>query len=154
MRDRDPSDRSGEHRRREQRRDSAPGGLSSGLLRSASTLRSNVRAQPSPPQPGGGGDDGSERSIGWHADPFGRFQQRWWDGNTWTEKTRSADVAAIDPPGIDVAPAHITETTPARPIDDALLPISRRRIADKLALLAGCLVFLGLIAVLVVALTT
>jgi hypothetical protein len=117
-------------------------------------LRSNVRAQPSPPQPGGvGADDASERSVGWHADPFGRFQQRWWDGNTWTEKTRSADVAAIDPPGIDVAPAHITESTPARPIDDALLPISRRRIADKLALLAGCLVFLGLIAVLVVALT-
>lgn len=98
--------------------------------------------------------DDKERTVGWHADPFGRFQHRWWDGTTWTEKTRSAEVSAIDPPGIDVAPAHITESTPARPIDDALLPIARRRIADKLALLAGCLVFLALIAVLVVALTT
>ena len=136
------------------------GNLSSQLQRRASSLRSNVRARPGSGgtaagrSQGGGAQGDQDRHVGWHADPFGRFQQRWWDGSTWTEKTRSADVAAIDPPGIDVAPAHITETAPARPIDDALLPIARRRIADKLALLAGCLVFLALIAVLVVALTT
>lgn len=140
-------------------RDAPPGdgrrdSLSSGLRRSASTLRSsghggNVQARPA----GLGASSDEGRQVGWHADPFGRFQQRWWDGTGWSEKTRSADVAAIDPPGIDVAPAHITDSAPARPIDDALLPIPRRRIADKLALLAGCLVFLALVAVLVVALT-
>lgn len=145
---------------RDTRPENGRNSLSSGLLRSASTLRGNVQARPSglgaphKTTPGEASDPDEARHIGWHADPFGRFQQRWWDGTTWTEKTRSADGAAIDPPGIDVAPAHITESTPARPIDDALLPIARRRIADKLALLAGCLVFLALIAVLVVALTT
>ena len=106
--------------------------------------RSHVRAQP--------GD--ADRPIGWYVDPYGRFEQRWWDGAAWTEKTRSSDVSAIDAPGIDVAPAHITESSPARPIEDAVLPLPTRRLADKLALLAGCLVFLALIAVLVVALTT
>lgn len=146
MRDRDSaSDRPGGLR----------GGLSSGLQRRASTLRGNVRARPNTPRGTNAATGGNhERHIGWHADPFGRFQHRWWDGTAWTEKTRSANVAAIDPPGIDVAPAHITESAPARPIDDALLPIPRRRIADKLALLAGCVVFLALVAVLVVALTT
>lgn len=99
-------------------------------------------------------DDADEdRQVGWHADPFGRFQQRWWTGTGWSERTRSADMAGIDPPGIDRAPVAITTSEPARPIDDAVLPIPRRKIADKLALLVGCLVFLGLIAVLVVALT-
>ncbi|MEM7092861.1 MAG: DUF2510 domain-containing protein [Actinomycetota bacterium] len=94
-----------------------------------------------------------DRQVGWHADPFGRYQYRWWDGSGWTEKTRSSDMGAIDPPGIDVAPAVVTEPEPARPIEDAVLPIPRRRIADSLALIAGCIVFLALVAVLVVALT-
>lgn len=98
-------------------------------------------------------DTDEERLVGWHADPFGRFEQRWWDGTKWTEKTRSAEVSAIDRPGIRVAPQHITEAEPARPIEDALLPIAKPRIADKLALLLGCLVFLALVAVLVVAIT-
>lgn len=98
--------------------------------------------------------DTEDRQVGWHADPFGRFAQRWWTGTEWSEKTRTDDVAAIDPPGIDVAPVAISSSEPARPIDDALLPIPRPRIADKVALFVGCLVFLGLVAVLVVALTT
>ena len=95
-----------------------------------------------------------ERQVGWHADPFGRFEQRWWTGTGWSEKTRSSDVTAIDPPGIDVAPVAISTSEPARPIDDAVLPIPRPRIADKIAVFVGCAVFLALIAVLVVALTT
>lgn len=100
-------------------------------------------------------ESGDDRQIGWHADPFGRFEQRWWDGIGWTEKTRSSDVSAIDPPGINVAPTAISTAAPepARPIEDALLPIARPKIADKLALLLGFVVFLGLVAVLVVALT-
>lgn len=98
-------------------------------------------------------DADEDRQVGWHGDPFGRFEQRWWDGVGWSEKTRSHDVSAIDPPGIDVAPVTIHESSPARPIDDAVLPIPRPRIADTLALVVGFLVFLGLIAVLVVALT-
>lgn len=99
-------------------------------------------------------DSDEARQVGWHADPFGRHSHRWWDGTGWTEKVRTATGGhGIDRPGIDVAPVAVTESIPAEPIEDALLPIKRRPIADKLALLLGCVVFLALIAVFVVALT-
>lgn len=95
-----------------------------------------------------------ERQVGWYVDPFGRHAQRWWDGRGWSERIRTdTGGQGIDPPGIDVAPVAVTESIPAEPIDDALLPIKRRPIADKIALFIGCLIFLGLIAVFVVALT-
>jgi len=98
-----------------------------------------------------------ERPVGWYADPFGRYEQRWYDGTKWSEKIRSSELRGIDPPGIDVAPvavpASVDQANPAAPIEDAMLPISRPRIADRIALFVGCLVFLGLIAVFVVALT-
>lgn len=96
---------------------------------------------------------GDTRQVGWHADPFGRHSYRWWDGNAWSEKVRTDKDRGIDPPGIDRAPVTVTESIPAEPIVDALLPIKRRPIADTLALLFGCLVFLALVAVFVVALT-
>lgn len=95
-----------------------------------------------------------ERQVGWYTDPFGRHAQRWWDGTGWSERVRTdTGGQGIDPPGIDVAPVAVTESIPANPIEDALLPIKRGPIADKIALLVGCLVFLGLVAVFVVALT-
>lgn len=95
-----------------------------------------------------------ERQIGWHADPFGRYPYRWWDGTAWSEKVRAdGGTQGIDPPGIDVAPVAVTESVPASPIEDALMPIKRRPIADTIAVFVGCIVFLGLIAVFVVALT-
>ena len=33
---------------------------------------------------------------GWHADPTGRHQQRWWDGARWTEHVADAGVAGVD----------------------------------------------------------
>lgn len=96
----------------------------------------------------------TDRQVGWYADPFGRFQQRWYDGEAWSEKTRTENVGGIDPPGIDVAPVAIPEPEPAAPIVDAVMPIARPKIADKLALFLGCVVFLALVAVFVVALTT
>lgn len=94
-----------------------------------------------------------QRATGWHADPFGRHQQRWWDGTGWSDKIRDRGAYGIDPIGIDTAPVAISESIPAAPIEDALLPIVRPRIADKLAVLLGCLVFLALVAVFVVAMT-
>jgi len=95
-----------------------------------------------------------QRQVGWHADPFGRHAYRWWDGRSWSEKVRTqAGGQGIDPPGIEVAPVAVTESVPANPIEDALLPIKRRPIADMIAVALGCLVFLGLVAVFVVALT-
>ena len=94
------------------------------------------------------------RQVGWHADPFGRHSHRWWDGRGWSEKVRTERGGfGIDPPGIDFAPVAVTESIPAEPIEDALLPIARRPIADTIAIVIGCVVFLALIAVFVVALT-
>lgn len=98
--------------------------------------------------------DGQSQQVGWHADPFGRHSQRWWDGSGWSEKVRTTKGRGIDPPGIDRAPVTVNAPVPANPIDDALMPISRRPIADKIALAIGCVVFLALVAVFVVALTT
>ena len=35
---------------------------------------------------------------GWHPDPFGRHELRWWDGNQWTEHVSTQGVAQLDPP--------------------------------------------------------
>jgi len=96
---------------------------------------------------------GDTRQVGWHADPFGRHSHRWWDGIGWSERVRTTSGQGIDPPGIDRAPISVNESIPADPIEDALLPIRRGPIADKIALVIGCIVFLALIAVFVVALT-
>jgi hypothetical protein len=34
---------------------------------------------------------------GWHPDPSGRYQFRYWSGNRWTEHVSSGGAAAIDP---------------------------------------------------------
>ncbi|MBT5755616.1 MAG: hypothetical protein HOI41_11685 [Acidimicrobiaceae bacterium] len=47
----------------------------------------------------------------------------------------------------------VTTSVPAEPIEDALLPIRRGPIADKIAVFVACIVFLALVAVFVVALT-
>lgn len=95
-------------------------------------------------------------SPGWHADPFGRHVERWNDGDRWTERVRDGRLAGIDPPGIETAPRSISKEVhaPASPIDDAVLPIRRPRVAGALAMTLGCVVFLGLVAVLVVSLVT
>lgn len=90
----------------------------------------------------------------WHADPFGRHEQRWWDGSRWSEKVRDDGLAAIDPPGIDAAPHSRGETEPARPIDDAPLPLRPPAAATQVALAIGTVVLIGLVvAIIVLALT-
>lgn len=76
------------------------------------------------------------------------------DGTGWSERVQSERGHGIDPVGIDRAPVAISEPVPAEPIEDALLPIKRPRIADSLALVVACVVFLALVAVFVVAVTT
>ena len=36
--------------------------------------------------------------AGWHPDPSGRHQLRYWDGTTWTDSVSDNGVAASDPP--------------------------------------------------------
>jgi hypothetical protein len=37
-------------------------------------------------------------AAGWHADPFGRFDHRYWDGERWTEHVSTAGQQSVDPP--------------------------------------------------------
>ena len=37
--------------------------------------------------------------TGWHRDPLGRHQLRYWDGSTWTSHVSDEGVAAVDPQG-------------------------------------------------------
>ncbi|GAA4264448.1 phospholipid scramblase-related protein [Frondihabitans peucedani] len=40
----------------------------------------------------------SRPDAGWHADPFGRFETRFWDGTGWTEHVSSRGIPSSDPP--------------------------------------------------------
>lgn len=52
-------------------------------------------------------------AAGWHPDPSGRHQFRWWDGNRWTDQVADAGVVATDP----LEPAAATPAaTPAKKV--------------------------------------
>lgn len=42
-------------------------------------------------------DPGSISPAGWHPDPIGRFEQRYWDGHQWTEHVANEGRASTDP---------------------------------------------------------
>lgn len=44
------------------------------------------------------GSTAAAAPAGWHADPSGRHQQRYFDGSQWTEHVSNAGVAGIDQP--------------------------------------------------------
>lgn len=62
--------------------------------------RMRVTAVPPPPQPTGPATDALQ--AGWHPDPFGRHEHRFFDGVEWTENVADAGTAAIDPVPADV----------------------------------------------------
>ena len=43
-------------------------------------------------------DAASGVPAGWYADPSGRFELRYWDGNAWTEHVSRAGQQFTDPP--------------------------------------------------------
>jgi hypothetical protein len=42
----------------------------------------------------------SEQAAGWLNDPYGRYQQRYWDGSNWTEHVATNGVQVVDPLGV------------------------------------------------------
>ena len=71
----------------------------------------------------------SDTPAGWHPDPTGKHDHRYWDGSQWTEHIADAGVAGTDPleaaaPGEVVAdePAPVEEPTPVEepaPVEEA-----------------------------------
>jgi len=67
----------------------------------------------------------TDYAAGWYNDPYGRFQQRYWDGAGWTEHVTTNGVQQVDPLGSSTvipfatpATAYTTpaaDTTPADP---------------------------------------
>jgi uncharacterized protein YxjI len=51
--------------------------------------------------------DPTQHPPAWHPDPFGRHQQRWWDGQRWTEHVTTNGTAQLDPP----TPAPVVPST-------------------------------------------
>lgn len=48
---------------------------------------------------------GAAAPAGWHRDPFGRFEWRYWDGAQWTDHVATAGSQSTDPPTGEVASA-------------------------------------------------
>lgn len=61
----------------------------------------------------------TDYAAGWYNDPYGRFQQRYWDGAGWTEHVTTNGVQQVDPLGsstvIPFATPATAYTTPAEP---------------------------------------
>ncbi len=61
----------------------------------------------------------TDYAAGWHNDPYGRFQQRYWDGSAWTEHVTTNGVQQVDPLGssavIPFATPATAYTTPTDP---------------------------------------
>jgi hypothetical protein len=58
------------------------------------------------------GSPGSAQA-GWHTDPTGRHQHRYWDGSAWTEHVSDNGQSAVDP--VSAPPVAVTEAGPAHP---------------------------------------
>jgi hypothetical protein len=58
----------------------------------------------------------SEHAPGWYNDPYGRYQQRYWDGEQWTGRVATNGVAQEDPMGAStVVPFAIPPTAYTTP---------------------------------------
>ncbi len=90
----------------------------------------------------------------WQADPFGRHEQRWWDGRAWTEKVRSSGTTGIDPPGVVARPEHARADVPAQPITDATLPVRYEARSLPRVLLLAVLLLLAIVVLVVIGIVT
>ena len=60
----------------------------------------------------------SEQAAGWYNDPYGRFQQRYWNGAAWSEHVATNGVQQVDPMGAStVIPFAIPPTAYTTPTD-------------------------------------
>lgn len=90
----------------------------------------------------------------WQADPFGRHEQRWWDGERWTEKVRSTGTTGIDPPGVVAKPEHARDHVPAQPILDAANPVDFQSRNVPRVLLLSVLVLVAIVAMIIIGIAT
>ena len=71
------------------------------------------------------GESGETFSAGWHRDPYGRAQHRYWDGGRWTEHIASGGQSSVDPLGSSTVipftlPTGIADSPVAAAVIDAI----------------------------------
>ncbi|MCH1512472.1 MAG: DUF2510 domain-containing protein [Acidimicrobiales bacterium] len=60
----------------------------------------------------------------WEIDPFHRHDQRWWNGNNWSDKVRTGNEICIDPAGVMPSGVQSLEfERPVEPIPTGMTPI-------------------------------
>lgn len=67
------------------------------------------------------------QQAGWHHDPYGRFQQRYWDGTKWTEHVATGGVSQVDPMGDSTVIPFATPATAQQPPANTAAGVGRRR---------------------------
>ena len=102
-------------------------------------------------------DTAGTRTSGgsWQTDPFGRHEQRWWNGSSWTEKVRTAGATGIDAPGVVARPetpgAAVSKATP---ITDAAHPIRYTPLHLARLLLLGVVLLVAIVVLILVGIAT
>lgn len=99
-----------------------------------------------------GNDD--EVPASWQQDPFGRHEERYWDGGRWTEKVRSDGKVGIDPPGVVPRPEHARSNVPAPPITDAAAPVRYTPNSLPRMILVGVLLLVAIVVLVIVGVAT
>lgn len=100
------------------------------------------------------GKDETTGASSWHADPFGRHEQRYWNGEAWTEKVRSSGTVGIDPPGIVPKPEHARSNVPARPIVDASEPVSYAPRNLARVIVVGVVLLVAIVVLVIIGIAT
>src|SRR5690242_8387963 len=58
-------------------------------------------------------------SAGWHPDPTGRFESRYWDGSNWTSAVKRGEQVESDPESVPEATADGNSASPRTPSPDS-----------------------------------
>ena len=81
-------------------------------------------------------------TAGWHADPFGRNELRYWDGKAWTEHVSTGGAQKTDPPVAMPVPPPVSPALPPPPPVQAG-PSQRTKKRAVLVLIGGVLMAIG-----------
>ncbi|HRE02162.1 MAG TPA: DUF2510 domain-containing protein [Ilumatobacteraceae bacterium] len=71
---------------------------------------------------------GEQMPAQWRPDPYGRAQQRWWDGDRWTERVATGGEESTDPLGATATIPFAAPFNPSAPAERSRL----RRIITSL----------------------
>lgn len=75
--------------------------------------------------------------AGWHPDPSGQFEQRYWDGTAWTEHVFAGGAQAVAPLARNRAEARALATSPTGASAPAQNPLAVEQVSPAVTPAAG-----------------